>query len=1127
MEKFIKDLEKLGLSLHAKNGNLILSGRDGKLSAEEISRINNDKHIPSFIRENKARLVEHLSQSDGDHSSAKLKADKISAVYQLSPLQEGMLFHSLYADNATAYITQFRLDFPEGINVEAFRMSWDFVIRKHSILRTAFIYDRVSIPLQCVYKRVTLPFEVLDFSPLPAAERQPRFDDLLIEDRKRGFDFATPPLTRITLVKTDAKAYKMIWTKHHILWDGWSGQIIISEVLNAYAQYVNGQKPNEVDEDLYQDYIKYINAIDTYKERVFWEEYMRNFEEPALLPFTANTQDRNKGTGVFREMTLPVDQALTEKINSYVQTHHITVNTLVQGVWSVLLFKYTGSPDVIFGTVVSGRPADVKFDKKVGLYINTLPLRAQLHEDQKVSDWLFDLQKKHVKAREYQYTSLNNIQQWSGLRGDLFDSIIVFRNYPLTASGSSEKPIVKIENVSVEENNNYLLSIQANLHDQLILEFKYNGDLLDTLYVQMIKSHFYNALKQIVEDPNLKLCDISIVSASERGKLLQGFNATQRVYPKEKTVVQLFEEQATLHPDKVAVVFEDKPLTYKEINERANQVAHYLRKRGITTELRVGICIERSLEMVVGLLGILKSGGAYVPIDPAYPTDRIKYILSDSDNPLVLVASSTATLLSDEGFGELLVDINDRALLSESTENLPLIANANNLVYVIYTSGSTGKPKGVMIENQSLVNFLVAMADVLKFTADDSILALTTFSFDISYLEMYLPLTKGGKVIVASRTSAMDGFLLQAMIDNYRPSFMQATPATWQLLIDCGWKNKENITILTGGEAISETLKESLTTLSDQKVWNLFGPTETTIWSTIKELRTGEKVTIGKPINNTQTYILDERLQIVPIGVKGELCIGGDGVGRGYLNREELTREKFVENPFVSQSASKLYKTGDVARWLPDGNIEYLGRVDSQVKIRGYRIELGEIENILQQSLLAVKNVVLTKEDSRGVKRLIAYVVPQAGYTRAKMLQYLKSKLPEYMVPSLIIELETIPLTANGKLDRKALPNPEAAELATTTYVAPRNEMEERLVDIWQNLLSMKRIGIHHNFFELGGHSLLAVRAISAIQQQFGIKIPVATYFQLNTIAALSDFIDLAKSRKTTKESEEYQVFDL
>ena len=542
------------------------------------------------------------------------------------------------------------------------------------------------------------------------------------------------------------------------------------------------------------------------------------------------------------------------------------------------------------------------------------------------------------------------------------------------------------------------------------------------------------------------------------------------------------------------------------MNERSNQLAHYLQKQGVKAETLVPVCIERSLEMVVGILGILKAGGAYVPIDPEYPQERISYMLEDTGAKLVLSSKASREKLSENNSIKMIeLDGDWKQIAKEKSSNPETNIAPNQLAYVIYTSGSTGHPKGVMIEHRSVVNLLTSLAREVSFTPDSSFLSVTTYSFDISYLELYMPLIYGSKLVIVSRETASDGYALAESLAANRPTHMQGTPSTWQLLEAAGWTNPEGVNMLIGGEAVKEGIKNYLASIG--QVWNVYGPTETTIWSTSKKLSADEKVTIGKPIANTQIYILNKDNALSPLGVTGEIGIGGDGLARGYLNRAELTAEKFIIDPFSKEPGARLYRTGDLGRWLPDGNIEYLGRKDDQVKIRGFRIELGEIENALNQSEQVSQGVVLAKGDRQGNKRLVGYVVTEEAFDKQAIQAYLHNKLPEYMVPALWVELESIPLTSNGKIDRKALPDPEITNIAAE-YVAPRNDTEAKLVQIWQKLLGVERVGIHDNFFELGGHSLLAMRVVSAIRKELNVELSIRDLFVHPAIAGLSAYLE-------------------
>jgi len=1111
MENFFLKLDKQGLVLKLKENDLLLTAKNGKLTKAQIATIKKDQFISGYIKEHRQALVEHLKHQQAVNKNGTLNLEEIAAVYKLSPLQEGVLFHCLYEDNLTVYITQFQLDLSKNLHVDAFQKAWQFVIGNHTILRTAFIYEQVSVPIQCVYKKAVLPFELLDFSQLSTEAAEQQFNELVAEDRRRGFDFGQPPLIRITLVKIPDGGYKMIYTKHHILWDGWSDQIVISEVLEAYNQYLKGREPEPVAEDRYEDYIKFINAIDPYKEKQFWSEYLEGFEEPALLPFVKQGGDRNKGVGESKKASLEFDESFSQKIYEFVQAAQITPNTLVQAVWSFLLSKYTGKEDVVFGVTVSGRPADEKYDKKVGLFINAIPLRVKIDRTQGILAFLKAIQQSHVQTRAYQYTSINRIQSWTDVRGDFFDSIMIVRNFPLPKStGKENEDSLEIGNVQVEENNNYLLSVEVSTGQRIKVDFKFNSSLLDEYYPNLFKRHFEHVLQQFIEGEEKLLKEIEVPTLSEKQQLLEQFNDTFADFPADKSLVDLWEEQVQQTPDNIALVLKDSSITYKELDERADVLANYLRSRFDEPSL-IGLCVHRSAEMIVGLLGILKSGNAYIPIDPTYPQDRIDYIIKDSG--IRLMVSITSLQLMFDGMDSLdllLLDEEWTALTKHNIEQPQKPIHSTDLAYVIYTSGSTGRPKGVLIEHRSLVNFLSSMQQTFALNEDSIMLAVTTYSFDISYLELYLPLLAGGRVVLSESSTASDAYKLQELMLAYKPTHMQATPATWQLLIDSGWRNNIEMVIMTGGEAITEPLKEALTKLGPHPVWNLYGPTETTIWSTQKQLHAGERVSIGQPIANTQVYILDEFNSLCPIGVTGELCIGGAGLARGYLNRPELTAEKFIANPFNTQSNNRLYRTGDLARWLPNGELECLGRKDHQVKIRGYRIELGEIEAVLQKSKSVSQGVVALKTNTQGDKRLIAYVIPEGTFDRTAIIEDLKIALPDYMLPSLLMEMDAFPLTPNGKLDRKALPDPDASALRTNNFIEAKTNLELQQVAIWKSILGLEKIGVEDNFFEMGGHSLLATRLVSAIRRQMNAKLRIKDVFLNPTIRKMTGLIEEA-----------------
>ena len=692
-------------------------------------------------------------------------------------------------------------------------------------------------------------------------------------------------------------------------------------------------------------------------------------------------------------------------------------------------------------------------------------------------------------------------------RSPLFQVMLILRNTP-------EVPELQLEELSLSEGGykntaskfdfTFFITESTNGLQGTV---EYATDLYNEATIGRMMDHFKNLLSSIIQNPLQKIADLSMLTKSEEQQLLVEFNNTAVDYPKGKTIVELFEEQAAKTPGSTAVVFEDEQLNYQQLNEKASQLAHYLKSKGVKEETLVPICIERSLEMIVGILGILKAGGAYVPIDPEYPQERISYMLEDTGANIIITSKeSRSTLQALPGVEVLELDNDWSTVIGQlPTTNYQLSAlNPNHLAYVIYTSGSTGKPKGVMIEHSSVVNLLKSIAEKVDFTSNSGFLSVTTFSFDICYLEFFMPLIHGGRLIVIPRVVAVDGFKLAEKIAYYRPTHMQATPSTWQLLLESKWENPEEIKILIGGEAVKEEIKQQLTNIGS--VYNLYGPTETTIWSVMEKLEAFQKVLIGKPIANTNIKILDNHQNLVPIGVSGEICIGGDGLARGYLNRLDLSAEKFIKDSFSKEPGTKIYRTGDLGRWLHDGNIECLGRIDDQVKIRGYRIELGEIETLLLQTGLLKQAVVSAKESKQGNKRLVGYVVPVEEFHKENIIAYLKERLPEYMVPALWVTLERLPLTPNGKIDRKALPDPDVNELSGSEYVAPQNEIEEKLAAIWQELLGVEQVGIHDNFFELGGDSILTIQVVSQAKRS-GYEMHPKDIFIHQTIGKLSKAI--------------------
>ena len=655
----------------------------------------------------------------------------------------------------------------------------------------------------------------------------------------------------------------------------------------------------------------------------------------------------------------------------------------------------------------------------------------------------------------------------------------------------------------------------------------YNTELLGAEIIEKMQQELITFMQGSIADSHALVSNLPIVTAKERHQLLEEWNATHTDYPKEQCVHELFEAQVQRTPEAIAVVFEEVQLTYQELNQRANQLAHYLQQQGVGSETLVGLCVERSLEMVIGLLGILKAGGAYVPLDPTYPVERLAFMLEDAQVSLLVTQHSVLAQILHPHTKTFCLDTNEKELASQNTENLGRTTTSDMLAYVIYTSGSTGRPKGVQIPHRAFVNFLLSMQQQPGLKAEDTLLAVTTLSFDIAALEIFLPLITGARLVVASQDVVASGAALAETVTRTGTTVMQATPVTWRILLASGWQGNKGLKVLCGGEALPLDLMHQLLP-KVASLYNMYGPTETTIWSSVYEMKPHHSVvSIGRPIANTQMYLLDKQLQLVPVGIPGELYIGGDGLARGYLYRPELTEERFIHHLFSTQPQARLYRTGDLARYRADGTIELIGRIDHQVKIRGFRIELGEIEAILRQHPQVREAAVVTREDTSG-QRLVAYLVavqePLSPPDATELRHFLATKLPEYMLPSAFVFLEAFPLTSNGKLDRRALVALHLEQIEQNkSYVAPETSVEEILAQVWAQAFDLKRVGIYDNFFELGGHSLLATQIIARLNNTLDIKLSFSTLFKSPTIVELAMVIEdmlLSEIEELTEEEE-------
>ena len=1055
------------------------------------------------------------------------KTRQIDAIYPLSPMQQGMLFHTIYAPDSGVYFHQVRCVLEGELNVSSLREAWQRVLDRHAVLRTAFVWEHRKQPLQVVHPQVPLPWVEEDWRELSPPAQQERVAAYLERDRRTGFVLSKAPLLRCALLRTGDNAYEFIWSYHHILLDGWSLALLLKEVFAHYAALERQGQLELPRPRPYQDYIAWLKRQSFDDAEKFWRHTLRGVTAPTPL---ALARSHSNGTGTDDgEVQLELSSELTTALNALAARHKLTVNTMVQGGWALLLSRYSGEREVVYGATVSGRPADLPgIETMIGLFINTLPVRVSVSGDELLTDWLKTIQAHQVESRQYEFSPLVQVQGWSEVprKLPLFESIYIFENYLGDALGMENFGNVRVRDIQPIAHTNYPLTLMVYQGQRLLLKLFYDSSRFDHAVTSRILDHLHTVLESMVADPHRRISDVEILTDAERERLIGAAGEVETEERSQTCLHRLFESQAEQTPLAPALIFEQTTLTYEELNTRANRLAHHLQSLGVGPEVIVGVCLPRSVEMVVALLGILKAGGAYLPLDPAYPSQRLSFMVRDSRMRVLVTQPGLTETLDTENVQVVHLEARCEALPGRPATNLSSEVSAENLAYVIYTSGSTGTPKGVQIPHAAVINLLLSMRCEPGLDATDTLLAVTTLSFDIAALEIFLTLITGAQLALASREMAIDAAQLSSALERYNVTAMQATPATWRMLIESGWQPGAGLKVLCGGEALSRALADELLDRSDE-VWNVYGPTETTIWSAIWRVTRQKNVPIGKPIARTQLYVLDERAQLVPEGVGGELYIGGLGLARGYRERSDLTAEKFVPNPYSVVAGARMYRTGDLVRRLPNGEIEYIARVDNQVKVRGFRIELGEIEAALEAHPSVSEAVAAVHEDARGDKRLVAYIVPNsetlpeqisdevtsqsqlASPLVTQLRHFVAEKLPAYMIPAAFVLLTEMPLTPNGKIDRRQLAQlaPSAA-INEQKFVAARTPTEELIAGVWQEVLGIERAGIDNDFFELGGHSLLAMQVTTRLRDAFKLELPLRLLFGKPTIRTLAQAVE-------------------
>ncbi|TCO17546.1 amino acid adenylation domain-containing protein, partial [Pedobacter psychrotolerans] len=1013
-------------------------------------------------------------------------------VYPLSPLQEGLYYHWLSSSDSSVYFEQMSYEVRGKLDIGLLEQSYELLISRHAVLRTFFTQDLGESLLQVVLKEVPSSFsyeQILD--------RSFSLTDYRVSDRNAGFDLHKGSQMRLSVLELGEDHYAFTWSHYHILMDGWCVGILIKEFFQFYDSLLAGRAAVLTQHYPYSDYIKWLNKVDKKASLAYWGEYLSGYTTKSSLP----KERLGLGPrGSIRRNEFDLEESLRASLGELCGQLGITEYTLIQTVWGILLSRYTDNNDVVFGSVVSGRPGELQgVEEIVGLFINTVPVRIRTGDWMTVRDLLKEVQKNFISGSDHHYTQLADIQSAGSFNGELFDHILVYENYPVQQqiakdlNNKQQSLELSLESSEVIGQTNYDFAIMIIPGDRLSFHLSYNEGVYGQAQIDRLQQHLIHLIEQVVLGPDMRLSDLEYLSGAERNQLLNEFNATEVGYAHDQTIVDLFEAQVALTPEAVALVFEEHELTYGELNRRSNQLGAYLRTTGgIRPDELVGVKLHRSELLVIALLGILKSGGAYVPIDPEYPQERISYMEKDS---------GIRVLLDEHELSRL------EPLLSDySEDNLVKVNGSSDLAYVIYTSGTTGTPKGVMIEHGGIANTINSQREIFEIKENERGLLFASLSFDASVSEIFTIITSGGILHIINEEKRKDPVLLTNYIKEQKIDIATIPPAYLKLMqIDEISTMKK---LVTAGEEANEDAATAFTNYGIY--YNGYGPTETSICATVfkkeKSASFGNKgVPIGTPIANTQIYVLDNSLRLVSIGVAGEICISGRGLARGYLNRPELTEEKFIINPY--NPTERLYRTGDLGRWLQDGNLEFIGRRDEQVKIRGYRIELREIESVILKNSDVSAVAVLAKEDEAGDRILIAYIAGKKSLDISVLKSNLMKVLPGFMIPSNFFIMAQLPLSVNGKVNKKELASLKELRHNVEDYTPSRNEIDEQMVTLWKGLLGKDQVGIDDNFFEIGGNSIKVIRLSKLINNLLGVEINIALLFQYSTIKSLSDFL--------------------
>ncbi|MBL1224602.1 non-ribosomal peptide synthetase [Enterococcus sp. BWR-S5] len=1046
----------------------------------------------------------------------------VAGIYDLTAMQSGMIYHKLLDEASSEYFLQQSFQLNGTIDEEQLTAGIQLLNRKYESLRTIFLYRKTAKPRQIVLNEKEQETTVIDLRAYEPKAQEQRLETIKEKDVARGFDLERDSLLRVSFVRLSEKKTVMIWSAHHIILDGWCFSILFKDFIHYYNALLSGKSFEDLKAEAeqekttifsFKEYVDWQKQQDLSLGMDYWKETLTDYSEVAEIRpmYTGDSTDPQQ----VRTEKITLDEKICQELHQATLSMQITMSSLMETAWGITLQKYNWTDDVVFGKIVSGRNAPLKgIEEAVGLFINTIPVRVDARNQKTPAQLLQTMQQQATTSSNFDYFSLADVQQQSELGSDLFKTLLMYENYFDADSFKETMTDIDVVPDSMREQTNYPLAMKvyhsADTHS-LSLEALYNPRMYGSEEMKQLLETFKMILIETALRPGQEITHMSYLTEPEKQKVLYTFNETEKPWKKGKTMVELFESEVEKTPEKVAVIFKDEQVTYHELNQRANQLAVELRELGIQPDDRVALFTARSVELLVAMLGVIKAGGAYVPIDPTFPEERIQYMMEDSEAKAVLTAHRDFPL-------ETALPIIDVAANKEKyavdISNLPTVNKPTDLFCCLYTSGTTGKPKGVMLEHRNIVNYCtgkMAFGDSFLSHPNPTFVSVTTYCFDIFIKESFLPLLNQIKIVLADEEEQESQYLLAQLIEKHQANLLVTTPSKMKMFMmdeaNCDYM-RHLTTIILGGEVFPGTLYEQMRENTDARIFNMCGPTEATVLIVTHEVTDSGYIPLGKPVPNNQIYVMNEDV-LCGVGIPGELCISGENLGRGYMKRPELTAEKFVPNPFGS---GQLYHAGDLVRWLPNGDLEYLGRIDEQVKIRGFRVELGEIESVLRKQEAISNAAVIVKNDRNGDRAIHAYVVSDQAIDLQHMRDILREELPEFMIPPYMMQIEHIPVTATGKVNRRELP-----EIQTNSdekvRVAPVNELQHIIADIFAEVLNTEEVSITDNFFEIGGHSLRATQVINKLEAATAVRLPLRMLFSAPTVEQLSEIVQEQKQQ--------------